>query len=1115
MRDNYFSVENCNLEYAGLQPVVYALYYLPKNYHKVQFILLDLFERGLMPRRLEILDVGTAVGTVPFAAAEFLTLLQNACKLLDVEDSAFEAHYTCMEPSEGNRLAFEAIRDNPCMGDLLPPSSVRWVQVKADKDGHFLSDLPSGTCFNMVFFSNVMSEMVVYTVEERADVIEHVATRLRPDGHVVIIEPAVADMSRQMHRLQHVLQGRGFSVVMPCAGVSERCSKESAGRCWTFRAERLKAPAFMKPFATQEATREAEVSGTCVESLRWSYSVLTNGRAAQMEEPVIQRELRCETGLIRGGPRCEATVMTVVSSLPPNGRAYRVCDGWGQHGPVVAKWHNDTKFPQLAFGDSLQVDGAFVGTKFSSEGVPSGRVFHIDSDTTVRRLTDTHASPISIEHADKKWGCLEPFLLRLFGSHPFARSESEATRQLGVIASILKGADGMGIVDDDNDNHLCYQFPAMLVPGTCIVISPRRQKTRYQLSILRQLGFENVVRLNDDASDPVREKALSNLEARYYKILYATPNCLKEETFVRKLEELASDGELNMFVIDEAGCLSCWGKDFWDSYSRLRQRIEDIRAKSEPGCPIPLVELAAAAERHISAEGPEFRLHMARVYRASGDDAAATGSAMSAVRLFAENGEYEAAARCWLEIQKMGSRYLPAVLLNELGVLLPARLSALLLKCAELAVEKGIIAGSEPIIAIMETLLEQMALDLSGVTSVTQYRLLGGFLDGHDRSDLVDRLLSAAKRRGPVHAFRCAVGCGNALTSAGQGDAIQDAIETFLEDHTASLESLKSVNDDADHAEDLRWVARLSCETGRSDVAHRLWIGLWSRDMHEMSIRRILQGILEAGRGDLVTQFVREVATDGRRLRVCLSCLVRLLDHGSELSDIEVTQLSTICEELSEGDPEFLRRLAEQEAQLGLFDVASAHFSLATIGLLGSGHVGYAAETWILARRMVPGLGSLRFAADRNRKSDLSKFAIDCVANLCNAHKEDVARDLLRTHPGLVPIDDGEFWRRLPIYEVCCACVLLVDTGLLEEASVVFRHLLDSKPSPEVISTFWSRMKDTDWEPASAWTVAAVRNGDADRDEAVSFLTGLLAGPKQNSKAQVLKARLAELWQHG
>ena len=77
-----------------LVSLYYTLYYLPRNIHKIQFILLELFERGLLPQIIRALDIGTGVGTVPLAVADFMTLLDQTCLLLDVEAPSIDIEFT-------------------------------------------------------------------------------------------------------------------------------------------------------------------------------------------------------------------------------------------------------------------------------------------------------------------------------------------------------------------------------------------------------------------------------------------------------------------------------------------------------------------------------------------------------------------------------------------------------------------------------------------------------------------------------------------------------------------------------------------------------------------------------------------------------------------------------------------------------------------------------------------------------------------------------------------------------------------------------------------------------------------------------------------------------------
>lgn len=85
------------VQYCGMESLVYALTYLPKNLHKVQLVLLDLFERDQLPDSIVALDIGTGVGTVPLGVADFYELLYHSRTLFGEDPGAAEIHFTCDE----------------------------------------------------------------------------------------------------------------------------------------------------------------------------------------------------------------------------------------------------------------------------------------------------------------------------------------------------------------------------------------------------------------------------------------------------------------------------------------------------------------------------------------------------------------------------------------------------------------------------------------------------------------------------------------------------------------------------------------------------------------------------------------------------------------------------------------------------------------------------------------------------------------------------------------------------------------------------------------------------------------------------------------------------------
>ena len=165
-----------------------------------------------------------------------------------------------------------------------------------------------------------------------------------------------------------------------------------------------------------------------------------------------------------------------------------------------------------------------------------------------------------------------------FGYDSFRENQEE------IIASALQGNDSLVLMPTGGGKSLCYQVPAIIMPGTCVVVSPLISLMKDQVEALKANGIEaealnSSVDLGIDTA--IRRRVLSG----DVKLLYMSP-----ERLLAELPFLISQMHVSLFAVDEAHCISQWGHDFRPEYSQLgqlRERFPDV----------PMMALTATADK--------------------------------------------------------------------------------------------------------------------------------------------------------------------------------------------------------------------------------------------------------------------------------------------------------------------------------------------------------------------------------------------------------------------------------------------------------------------------------------------------------------------------------------
>ncbi len=143
-----------------------------------------------------------------------------------------------------------------------------------------------------------------------------------------------------------------------------------------------------------------------------------------------------------------------------------------------------------------------------------------------------------------------------------------------IINAVLEGEDTFALLPTGGGKSICFQIPALVKEGICIVVSPLIALMKNQVNTLKEKGVKAMALTNEFKYSEI-DTMLDNCIYGNYKFLYLSPERLQQDIVQNRIQQM----NVNLIAVDEAHCISQWGNDFRPAYKNivsLRQLLPNV-----------------------------------------------------------------------------------------------------------------------------------------------------------------------------------------------------------------------------------------------------------------------------------------------------------------------------------------------------------------------------------------------------------------------------------------------------------------------------------------------------------------------------------------------------------